>query len=137
MSEYSTKISDLPDNTSSRVLNDLRDDISIISDDEDEDQDPEPEQEEVKVRKDFFLKKKKSKKTKFLSEDNLKIIYDGIIVLILVLLVSNQQLMSKIPYLTNYIQNSGSMTHNIIIAVITAVLYIIVKMVMQYYKKCN
>ena len=130
MSGYSTKITDLPDNTSSHILNDLKEDISIISDDEDQDQEIEQVQE-----KEYILKKKKSKKSKILSEKNLKIIYDSIIVFIIVLIASNQQLLYKIPYLTNYIQNSGSIMYNIIIASITMLVYIIVKVLLDYFNK--
>jgi len=129
MSEYSTKISDLPDNTSSRVLNDLREDISIIS--ESEDQDLEPEQ--VELQKEYFLKKKKSKKSKIFTEKNLKIIYDSILVFVLMMNTNNQQILSKIPYLVNYLQNPGSLMYNAIIATITAILYIIIKVLLEYY----
>lgn len=132
MSEFSTKISDLPDNTSSRILNDLKNDeeISIISESEDQDQEPEQQVEQFDT-----LKKKKTKKSKILSEKNLKIIYDSVIVFVLTFITNTEQshlLLSKIPYLASYLSDNGFIS-NIIIAIIVALMYIIIKVSLDYY----
>lgn len=124
----STKISDLPDNTSSKILNDLKneDNDSIISETD--------EIEEDDNNLNYSLKK--TKKSKILTTQNIAVLYDACIIFVLVFVMTNKyslSVISKIPYLTNYAPHS--MIYNIIIALIVSIIYIAIKFLTMYYDK--
>lgn len=109
----STKIIDLPDNkdTSSNILNDLNDDVSVISENE------------------TVIPTNITPVSSFIDYDELlNSLKDASLVFILVFILTNSSiisLLSKLPYISSF--EPHSMIYNGIISLVISIVYLVIK----------